>query len=81
MSMKGLTISEAALTLSTAPIWSTKITQPIVPESIRRGVPPCAISLPSTGSSTNTTSPNTDCAWLVIDTVPSPVASSKTTVS
>ena len=44
-------------------------------------LPPFLTRVPSAGSSTKTTSPNESCAWSVIVIVPSPVVSSKVTVS
>lgn len=46
-----------------------------------RYIPPWATSVPTLGSSTKTTSPNTDCAWSVIEMIPTPVESSKFTSS
>ena len=43
--------------------------------------PPCLTSVPTVGSSTNTTSPKLDWAWSVIEIVPTDVLSSKTTAS
>lgn len=78
----GHTMSEAAFTLSTAPMGSSYNVDSIPTKmTVDQDPPPWLISVPVVGSSTKTTSPKTDCAWSVIDTIPIPVESSKTTAS
>lgn len=55
-------MSDAAFTLSTAPIWSGVGMSNMEKQKHVGYVPPCETSVPSVGSSTKTTSPRLDWA-------------------
>ena len=83
MNYVNLTISDAAFTLSTAPMGSD-IRNHTEYEWIgirEKSWPPCLTWVPTVGNSTKTTSPSTSWAWSVIPITPTPVSSSKFTIS